>query len=271
MTLCVAAVTGWNDGGRDPKIVVASDWRVETRIAGAEIQEKLTWLSKEKWAALMSADDMTRAVELIRVCSNHFDKTPTDSNDVGDVIKRAVSFQKRNLIEEYVSSNLGISYDYFLQNGKQQLSEQTHREVELGIRRIRLECQLLLCTFLGREPVIFQIDNDGSVSYQEHFAAIGSGSFIAHAALFQRRHESRLPLGQGIYHVFEAMKLGAIAPGVGSDFAVSVLSRHKANGKLGVEAISETGWRYLERQYKKLGPKPFYRLAFPMRYLESWR
>ena len=38
MTLCVAAVTGWNDGGSRARIVMASDRCVESTIAGVEIQ-----------------------------------------------------------------------------------------------------------------------------------------------------------------------------------------------------------------------------------------
>ncbi len=269
MTLCVAAVAGLP---RTPAIVVASDWRIETSIAGAQIQNKLALIAKDRWAVLMSADDIARAHELIELCSRHFleQASQTTAQNVSAVVKQAVAIQRRSMIEERVNRALGIPYDYFLANGKAQLPETVFEQLVTDITRMPLECSLLLCTFIGGQPIVFEVDSDGSVRFQEHFAAIGSGTFIAHPALFQREHEADLPIGQAVYHVYEAMKLGAIAPGVGDDFSLSIITRHGSDGKLQLQRPTDRGIAFLARQYKKYGLKQFYRFSFPRRYLETW-
>lgn len=57
-----------------------------------------------------------------------------------------------------------------------------------------------------------------------HFAAIGSGTYVAESALFYREHTGGESLGTAIYNVYEAMKLGAKAPGVGEKFSLHIAS-----------------------------------------------
>src|SRR5713101_3444884 len=100
MTLCIAAVTGWEDDeGRNPAIVVASDFKASDAVATAENQQKLKFICNDKWVVLMSGTG-ARARELIRVCDNHFAKTPTNEKDILNVIKQPVALQKKSLIEE---------------------------------------------------------------------------------------------------------------------------------------------------------------------------
>lgn len=268
MTLCVAAVAG---SPNTPRIVVASDWRVETAIAGAQIQQKLALIANESWVALFSADDVGRAYELTTLCSHHFaNAEQINSQNVSAVVKGAVLIQKRSMIEEYVNKRLGIPYEYFLTNGKTQLPKIVFEQMIRDIARMKLQCSLILCTFIGRQPIVFEVGSDGSVTFQEHFAAIGSGVFIAHPAMFQRKHESALPLSHALYHVYEAMKLGRIAPGVGDEFSISVICPKSKDGKLKLQSPTDRGMSYLERQYKKYGLKEFFRLPSPKPYLEDW-
>jgi hypothetical protein len=259
MTLCIAAVTGWEYKATDATIVVAADWRVETGIASAKVhQQKLTWICAGGWVVLMAAEDIARASELTSVCDEHLSgKKPARAPSALDAIKEAVAIQKRKLIEEYIQTTFGITYDSFLLNAKKQFTDQTRRETEVYIRdKIKLQCSLLLCTFLGNMPIIFEISGDGIVRRQNHFGTIGSGSYIAHAALYQREHTSTISLAQGAYHVHEAMKLGSIAPGVGETFAMAILKKHGANKEIKMERISDTGTDYLDLQYEQFGLKP---------------
>ena len=59
MTLCVAAAC--RDRGK-PRIVLATDWRTESAVASADIQDKLYWMSDN--IAVLIAGTVSRAVEL---------------------------------------------------------------------------------------------------------------------------------------------------------------------------------------------------------------
>ena len=59
------------------------------------------------------APSPARAVELLKICSIHFQSKTIDGNNIA--IKEAMAIQRRALIDEYVNRKVGVSYDYFLQ------------------------------------------------------------------------------------------------------------------------------------------------------------
>ena len=59
------------------------------------------------------APSPARAVELLKICSIHFQSKTIDGNNIA--IKEAMAIQRRALIDEYVNRKIGVSYDYFLQ------------------------------------------------------------------------------------------------------------------------------------------------------------
>jgi 20S proteasome alpha/beta subunit len=264
MTLCVAAAC--HDRGK-PRIVIASDWRIETTLSSGEIQEKLYWIT-DSWPVLI-AGTVSRAIELKDTYRQHFGvllaaKAVITPDNVIDVVKAPLLAFKHKLANEYIAARLGMTYEYFLQNGKAQLPSDTFDTLTADIVRIDFGCNLLICTFLENEPFIFLVDSQGGVQSREHFAAIGSGSDIAESVFFQRDHEARLSVGQGVYHAFEAMRLGAKAPGVGSEHAISVLSKPDKNRKVEMEEITDRGRKFLDKCFRKYGPKEFYRFpSFP--------
>lgn len=261
MTLCVAAIT---DDVHDPAgsaIVVGADFKVQTGIASAETAQKCTLINDKKWLILMSADDVARARELITVISLHLKKVSVTKNTAVDILKEAVAIQKHKLLNEFMQTRFGISYDAFLQTNP--FTEQTRREIELNVQRVRLECELLLCTFFNKKPVIFQIEDNGQVCEHAHFGTAGSGTYIAQAALYQRAQVDTCPLPVSLYHVYEAMVLGSIAPGVGQLHQISVV-RIGEGGALVREMVTEVGLRYLSRLSKRYGLKPIREIDAPL-------
>ena len=261
MTLCVAAIT---DDEFDPSgsaIVVGADFKVSTGIASADTAQKCTLINDNKWLILMSADDVARARELIKVLSFHLKKVTITKNTAVDILKEAVAIQKHKLLNEFMQTKFGITYDAFLQTSP--FTEQTRRDIELNVQRIRLECELLLCTFFDKKPVIFQIEDDGRVCEHAHFGTAGSGTYIAQAALYQRAHTDRFPLPVSLYHVYEAMVLGSIAPGVGQLHQISVV-RIGEDGALVREMVTDMGLRYLKRLSRRYGIKAISKIDAPL-------
>jgi hypothetical protein len=132
-------------------------------------------------------------------------------------------------------------------------------EVIRDISRLRPECELILCMFSAdRSLSILKVADDGSVGREDSFATIGSGSHIADGVLFQREHQEDETLGATLYHVYEAMKLGSIAPGVGKEFTINVLyPPGEKDEHVYADIVNKKGMAFLEAQFKKRGPKAF--------------
>ena len=262
MTLCVAAACR---EGRKSRIVIATDWRAENYIAGADIQDKLYWVGGN--VAVLIASNVSRAVELRDTFSQLFERREksgkqTNASNVIDVFKTPPIVYKKKLINEYVGLKFGISYKGFLDAvEKGRIPVLVAEDTFADIAKIRPGCCLILAFFLNQRPYIFKIEDDGSLENCDNFASIGSGSYIADAALFQREHEADLPISSALYHVFEAMKLGSIAPGVGKEHTINVLYPQGEKGKeVYGEVLTHKGIRFMERQFNRVGPKNFLKI-----------
>ncbi len=276
MTLCVAAAC--QDRGR-ARVVIATDWQESADIATAEIQDKLYWITDD--APVLIAGTITRAIELKDTYKQYFHNLISQKQrgqiesfkpeDLNDLMKVPITLFRRKLTEEYVSQKFALNYDMFRAAvGRNEIPKSVAIEAFSDIAKIDLDCELIIILFNDKEPYIFKIDSDGTVENCEHFATIGSGSYIAESVLYQRKHEGSTLLGPTIYHVFEAMKLGAIAPGVGQEHTINVLYPPGERRKDTVgEALTPKAQRFMLRTFKKFGPKEFKRLPLPNDSLES--
>lgn len=165
-----------------------------------------------------------------------------------------------------------MTYEAFLAAvGGRQIPASVATETLTEIKNIELDCELIILTFDTKNDArIYTVNVDGSVEVCDNFAAIGSGSLIAEGVLFQREHESTMPLGPTIYHVFEAMKLGSIASDVGKEHTIDVLYPPNPRAKKTVMAdyLNDKGKLTMEKMFRKYGPKSFVRLGLPKGVLE---
>lgn len=266
MTLCVAAAC--QDRGK-PRIVIATDWRAETGNAGGDIQDKLFWINDR--IGVLVAGTVSRAVELRNTYKQYFAKLENEQKakpekdreliteaNVLDVFKFPLVVFKNKLANEYIGIKYGMTYDAFLGAISRKEIPESIAEKEINnIGRIDPDCSLIILFFLEKTPYILKVV-DGELESCENFAAIGSGEDIANSVLFQREHESDSTLSKTIYRVYECMKLGAIAPGVGEEFTLDVLypPGEKSEGIYG-EWLNSKGKRFMEREFRNRGPKPF--------------
>jgi len=68
MTLCIAAGC---DDNKKPAIVTATDWKMSTGTAGAEVLDKLRWIGNG-WGALIAGNNVPRALQLVDRLSERF-------------------------------------------------------------------------------------------------------------------------------------------------------------------------------------------------------
>jgi len=282
MTLCIAAICKERKGkNKDPRIVIATDWKGENPIAGAETTDKLYWI--HKGCPVLIAGTVSRALELKDTYRQTFlplllanPKAPMVADNAFDVLKTALPIYKRKRAEEYIGTTLGVGYEAFLQN-RDKLGDETFRALIRDVGKIEQEGELLICTFvpfrldapeLDMVPLLFRVQ-DWEVIECDNFTTIGSGGPVAEAALFHRAHDERDSLATTLYNVFEATKLGSIAPGVGKHFTISVLYPPNEDGETVTRDVSAKGIKYLEARFREFGPKPTKSLEFKEEYLDT--
>ena len=267
MTLCIAAAC--QERGK-PRIVIATDWRAGTETAAADIQDKLYWIDNN--IAVLIAGTVSRAIELkdtykqflLRREKQENDKPeperePITSANLIDVFKAPLTVYKNKLINEYLGARFGMTYHAFLRCvAAKEIPESIAEETFNTIKRIYPDCELIIVLFLDKGSYILKVCDDGSLESCESFAAIGSGADVAESVLYQRAHENDDPLSMSIYHVYEAMLLGSIAPGVGEEPTIDVLYPAGEKSKEVYGAfLNDKGERFMSRQFKKRGPKKF--------------
>jgi hypothetical protein len=137
-----------------------------------------------------------------------------------DVFKRPPWVYKDKLLEERSRKLTGLPYRDFLQQ-RAAFSDFDKKLAEIA--DYDLECELIFAGFVNSEVYIFVVWGDGAVSYEDDFAAIGSGADFAVAMLRYRNHHSGLSLWETMYHVYEAKKFAEMEPHVGKKTFLDVL------------------------------------------------
>jgi len=267
MTLCVAAECKRHKRFFNA-VVFATDFEVEGGIASAQIGMKVAMVTSEEYPILM-AGTMTRAIELAQVIYGVAERqlSPRDKDNIPlnwDVVLRdGIRAQKRSLANELVSGRFGMTYEDFVRIGKTSFPDDIYRETMAEIARLSLDCELLVLAFHHTDPRLYRLNPTGMVETCQNFAAVGSGSYIAEASLFQRSQSSANDLGTTIYNVYEAMRLGSIAPGVGDKFQIGVAEwswyedpNPLNRGEVKISFLVPAYYQYLAKRFARFGPKP---------------
>jgi len=279
MTLCLAAECQRHKRFFNA-IVFATDFQVEGEIAKADIGRKLVISGIEEYPILL-AGTQTRALGLslaITECLQLIQRKPNEESRPvfwEPLLTEAVLRQKQRMADEIISGRFGITYEQFLATGKATFPDDLHREVMAEIARTTLDCWLLVLSFSHTTSRIFRIGDSGIVETCEHFAAIGSGYHIAEASLFQRSQNLGNDLGTTIYNVYEAMKLGSSAPGVGTEFQIGVAEWEWFDdpnpnnlGNVKLSFLQPPYYDYLAKKFARFGPKAVSKVKLKPRFIK---
>lgn len=250
VTLCVAVDCSWDYA---PTMVLACDFNTETDISSAEIQMKMTYItstSGEHLFPCLLAGSLSCATRLLTQIQSVV--RLNTGRWILDSIRDGVRQYKNDLADDIVATRFGMSYESFLKNSSQ-FPDELYRNTLNDIATTPLGASLILA-YPGKEKCdLYRITDNGSIEYCHHFCAIGSGLFVAEAALFHRSHHSNVELGNAIYNVYEAMRLGSKAPGVGDRFGIVVV-REIADKLVGF-ALKPSAYKALEKQYARYAPR----------------
>ena len=129
---------------------------------------------------VMAAGDSTEINALRNLYGNHIPgATSIDKTNVVSVMQAPLHDRKRQKIEQLIQGRVGISYDDFLQFGRERLSETVFLGVSDDIDRMTLGADVIMAGFIDEFPWILSGRANGTIEIHENFTSIGEGSYLA--------------------------------------------------------------------------------------------
>jgi hypothetical protein len=271
MTLCMAAVC-YDYDAQTHRIVFAWDKRTENEWAGGDVAFKFAWAMKN-WPALV-AGESSKSRELLATLRATFTNGPEDLTRVNifDKFNEVSCAHKEKLSRRYVRQMLAVDFERFLVQGEREFPSDVRARIFHEMGQLEFGGSLLVFGFTKRtnllgaeviEPHIVEIDRYGEVTIHPNFAAIGTGTMIAGATLYQRGQQAFTSVERTVYHMYEAARLASkSAPSVGAVEEFLVLDPPAGDYEL--TKLWRVGAGCLYRMgavFGEVGPRPLTEIA----------
>lgn len=251
MTLCIAALAKVPIIF-DPCIVLCFDSKVASEEFASETEHKFHVLTDQLMALV--AGRTGRAKELAVIYQDQLAKVQLTQANILDHLRSGLATIKRKLAEAYIQRRLAISYQEFLDHGERWFGQEGAVKYRSDIEKNEFGVDMIFAGFIGNEPIICELRN-GDIARVTNFSMIGVGAYSAEPALHARAQSHNTPLGEAVYNVFEAKKIGESSPFVGQETRMYVL-RTSNSEKLKISVLDHQGNDFLSEKFKEYGPKP---------------
>jgi hypothetical protein len=250
MSICVIAACRHNG---QPRLVICSDTQVSTDTSSAEVELKMDRLPHGLLA--LYAGNVSAARELMGIYKSDIRADDVLDEDTAlECLRRSPVIKKKRMIEAYVQSRLGLTYDEFLTR-QDQIDRDLRSRMFNYINELNLNVEMIVAGFAQDVSVIFRLAWD-SVDPYRHFACIGAGSPIADHLLHMREQQSYSDLYSTLYAVFEAKKFSESAPSVGKRDTILIVAEPMAGRGPKLVKPTPHGMAVLQAVYNDYGLRP---------------
>jgi 20S proteasome alpha/beta subunit len=262
-TICIAAVCRENS---EPRIVLCSD----TQMTYADIAK---WEGAKKchpiypgWFAMI-AGDAARAKEIIDRYIEHLDyagpaNLSTDSIVLAS-LRRPIKDQKRSDIDEYVISQLGMTFQEFLQDSAK-FPDAVRADIFSEVRRLDFGCSIMIAGFIQGVARIYSTVA-GSLIERDTMCAIGCGEVAAFSSMSRRQYHADLDIHEAIYYIYEAKRASEGIPGVGKETNLLILAPMESTKAHHTRSVGSAGFAILKKQEARFGIRRFSMKSAPKR------
>lgn len=245
MTVCIAAVCRTDAG---PRVVLCTDQKAGSALGSAETALKQRTLGRN-WISLTAGSE-SGIEALISVYRAQLNKMgQPNRQNIDEVIRAPISQRKRQLAEEYVQAKLAVSYEYFLDQGREKLPPDMFNDIIRSIASLNLDADFVIAGFISGFPDIYSVNSKGMVCATDEFAVAGEGGYLASAALLRRGQNNILTLEQTLYNVYEAKKYAEAVGSVGKSTVLSVLAPERS------DMMTISVYTELAEMFSKYGPQ----------------
>lgn len=248
MTLCMAALC--TDEGEGPVAVVAAD-RMVTYGGFIEFEHTAPKLVQPSSRAVtLIAGDTLLGTRLAKAVAAGFSETSPDIPSIANRMAAGYVAMRTAQIEDLILAPRGLDLATYY-NRQASLTAQLAMVLDQQMANHNPEIELLIAGVDGTGAHIYSVHNPGG-PVREHdvigYAAIGSGGIHALQAMIGFRHSAASGLRETVFRVYAAKRRAEVAPGVGVDTDVAIVS---ASGVKFLSAQTLSGLATLYDNYGK--------------------
>lgn len=214
MTVCIAAICSWPDGGL--LIVGASDRMLSAHDIKFEPPQKKIYGFHEKAIALTAGDPYAQIAindEVSRVLALRPRKTIAE---IAEQYAEAFSAYRRRAAEAKFLKPLGLDANSFMDRSQDFRSDLVS-DLRLDMQRCSLDVETIIAGVDDTGPHLFVITDPGVVSCADSvaFAAIGSGKTHADSHFMMSHHTRRTDSNAALVNTYIAKRRAEVTPSVG--------------------------------------------------------
>lgn len=172
MTVCLAAACLWEAHDLDNQaIVLCTDLKMSGPLGSAEIALKQRVLVKG-WHALTSGSEAEIEALLSTLADSFKEAAIIDDSNISKIVSDALLARKRQKSTEFIIGKFAMSYDDFINLGKDKLPPDIFRDAVSQIANLQLP-EFIIAGFDDNFTLICQTSSSATVSIREGFAVIG--------------------------------------------------------------------------------------------------
>lgn len=243
MTVCIAAICG---DGEKARAVVAAD-RMVTAGGFMEFEHpgsKIVELSPH--ALVLVAGATNDGMRLVHETAAAMGGTSGDISSVAEDLGRRYAEARRARAEQFILGTRGLDFQsyYGMHSG---LSQQVVMLADDALQKFDFGVELLLAGVDDTGAHVATNGNPGGGN-QSHdsigWTAIGSGAIHVLPSMAGFEHSPQAGYGQTLFRVYASKRRAEVAPGVGHETEVAVISRD------GIKRLSESELEGLDSIYE---------------------
>jgi 20S proteasome alpha/beta subunit len=198
--------------------------------------------------ALMAGDAL-RASKILRPNITNANPDPRTAEEVANQIAASYACARDHQLEVEVFRPRGLTRAAFYEKGLPQILGNAAFQIDQVTAQYNLGVSILVGGVDTRGAHLFDVSNPGgnAVSFQQiGFQATGMGQIHALQSLIQSKHSSICALAQTVFAVYIAKRRAEVAPGVGTQTDLAIVSAS------GTRKLTPDELNMLEQNYQKL-------------------
>lgn len=229
MTVCVGAICADLTGEADRAVVIASD-RMVTMGGLIEFEHEIPKVTQiTPRAVALVAGDARRGNRLVRDLSAAFQGGAPSVQQVAAQAALHYAALRREQLEIELFVPRGLTMEQFYTELQQKLNPQITFNMDNYVAAFDYGVELLVAGVDDTGGHVFSIGNPGggyNDSLPVGYLAVGSGALHAIQSLIGARHTGARSLDETIFAVYMAKRRSEVAPGVGHDTDLWVITKH---------------------------------------------
>ncbi len=247
MTVCIGALATKKDNHSE-NVIVASD-RMVSLGGFMEFEHGVSKIGKlsNKSVALVAGDTLVGS-QIVDASRN---KIALSSEltilEIAKIVADTYAEKRDEIIESQVFRPRGITRDEFYNDYQNKLLQNIAYQLDQLVANWNVGVEIIVAGVDDFGAHLYTIVNPGTYTdvYQIGYNAVGSGAIHAMQSLIGFAHSPYQELNRTIFCTFAAKKRGEVAPGVGKETDLFVISKD------GITELSQNQITELEELYNK--------------------